>query len=341
MNEPRAPYVILLIGMRELVGLTPEATVMLGPMLLLALFAAAIYAFTATALRNEYIALLASALSIFSIQTTVGMYAAIYTNWFALAEIALFYTFLVNWIENGTRRSLIGAALTSLLVLFTHAWTWAVLIAALGVQAILTALIARRRIVTEMTARREFRSAITIAGISAGFAVAILLAVLSLPVATGIRQGILSSYEIVKSMELKYALRIQYVLFKTIKTYVGGFLANGLLFSIAILGVWGTRKFSYTFQRILFSWLLVTSILTLLLDSWFQWRILYIVPYSLAAAVGIGLLARGILDFQLKTSPQRVDRVFACTLVAVIVIALFMALVNYTFRSIVYVAMLF
>jgi hypothetical protein len=332
-NQPRAPYLLLLFGIRELTGISAEATVTAGPIVLVVLLSVGTYAFTAVALGDEYVALTASVLSVFSVQTAVAMYSGIYVNWFALGEIALFYAFLTRWIDRGSKLALVGAIVFSNLVLLTHQWTWGILIAALGCQSLL-ALASERRFRGAIK-KREFMSTIMVADVSAAFAVLVFFTVSALHGQAGIFPGILGGYEILKSLALRYAVTVQYVLFTTITHYVGGFLANGPLFALAILGAWEARRLSGSFQRTVFSMLLVSSILTVLLDSWYQWRVLFVIPYYLAAALGIRFFARTALEASANAASS-IDRALIIASAAIIILAIIMAFVDYTFRSIIY-----
>jgi hypothetical protein len=252
-----------------------------------------------------------------------------------LGEIALFYAFLTSWIERGSKLGLVGAIVFSNLVLLTHQWTWGILIAALAFQSLLA--LANGRKFQGPINKREFSSTIIVADISAAFAVLVFFTASALHGQAGIFPAILSGYDILKSMALRYAVTVQYVLFTTITYYVGGLLANGPLFALAILGAWEARRVGGTFQRTLFSMLLVTSTLTVLLDSWYQWRILFVIPYYLAAALGIRFFARTALEARAKAASS-MDRAVIIASAAIMILAIIMAFVDYTFRSMIYLA---
>jgi hypothetical protein len=336
VNEPRAPYLLLLFAIRLFTGITAETAVKAGPIALLVLLSAGTYAFTAVGVRDEYVALAASVLSVFSVQTTVGLYSGIYTNWFALGEIALFYAFLTSWIERGSKPGLVGAIVFSNLVLLTHQWTWGILIAALGCQSLMVLADGRGGFRGEIR-NREFISTIVIADLSAAFAVLIFFTASALHGQVGIFPGILSGYEILRSMGLQYAVTVQSVLSATIIHYAGGFFANGPLFALGILGAWEARRLGGTYRRTVFSMLLVSSILMVLLDSWYQWRVLFIVPYFLFGAIGIRFLARTTLEASAKAS-SKADRALIVAAGTLIILAIIMAFVSCTFRSIIYLA---
>jgi hypothetical protein len=335
VSEPRALYIALLYTTRSLTGMTTEATVTVGPAVLLVLLAAATYLFAAAALRDERLASLASALSVFSVQTTVGIYAGIYTNWLALAEVAVFYALLVMWTSKGRKRHLVGAILVSILLLFTHLWTWPFLLAALACQTLLVSASTGRKLKRARIEYRELFSVSMIAGTSITIAVLVMLYT-SPSGLSGVLAGVISYSQLVKSVQIQYLANLALVLFMTLTRYVGGFFANGFLFALSILGAWEARRYSGTFQRVLFSWLLVSSILTVLIEPQFQWRVLFLVPYCLSASLGVHFLARTLLQYQARTAPSRTDSILVRVLVTVVVTAVLLALVNYTLRSVVF-----
>jgi len=339
--EPRAPYIALLYVAKNLTGMTPEATVIVGPAILLVLLAAATYLFAAVVLRDERLAFLASALSVFSVQTTVGIYAGIYTNWLALAEVAVFYALLVMWANKGQKRHFLGAILVSILLLFTHLWTWPFLIAALACQSLWVLASTGRKLRRGRIEYRELFSASLIAGTS------IIIAILVMFFTSRAYSGVLGyiqvySYSLLLEwVQVQHVANFSLVLYGTLTRYVGGFFANGLLFALSILGACEARRYSGTFQRILFSWLLVSSILMVLIDSEFQWRVLFLVSYYLTASLGIHFLGRTLLQYQAKTAPSRIDSILVRVLTTVVVTVVLLAFVNYALRSVVFTVLSF
>jgi len=338
-KEPRAPYIALLYIAKNLTGMTPQATVIVGPAILLVLLGAAAYLFVAVAFRDERLAFLASVLSVFSVQTTVGIYAGIYANWLALVEVALFYCFMIRWIRRGSRGDFIIAILMSLLILVTHVWTWGLLIAYLACQAFL--VFASRSFLKGSSAKRELESTLTISAVSAALVVALLLGASSLPNVSGVGSAILTAPTFLGSLQFSNITEVQHSLRVTLTTYSPGFLANSWLYALAILGAWEARKYGGTFQRIIFSWLAVSSILTILLDTTYQWRVLFTVPYYVAASLGIGSIAGPLLGLRRGDALTRLDALLAKSCAVSIATAFLLLFADYTLRSVILTAMNF
>jgi hypothetical protein len=70
----------------------------------------------------------------------------------------------------------------------------------------------------------------------------------------------------------------------TLTKYVGGLLAYPLAIVLAFAGAIFVVKLSPRTSRLLLGWLIVTSIAAVMLDSWYQWRVLYAIPFEIFAA---------------------------------------------------------
>jgi hypothetical protein len=68
---------------------------------------------------------------------------------------------------------------------------------------------------------------------------------------------------------------------------VGSLLDYPPLLLLAAIGGISIALSELKTARLLIAWLLTTSLSAVLLDSWFQWRVLYIVPFELLASVGV------------------------------------------------------
>jgi len=66
----------------------------------------------------------------FSFQVTVGFYAGFFANWFALTFVYIFYGLLMRVLKgkNSSPFSLVLSGISSVAVLYTHPWTWILLV---------------------------------------------------------------------------------------------------------------------------------------------------------------------------------------------------------------------
>jgi hypothetical protein len=101
----------------------------LGPALILAVY------FLARELvpNNDVIPLLASFLTAVSFHTLIGIYAGFYANWLALIIGYLSFVFLIKYLRSNNKLNLILYSAIIIVLLFTHVYTWSILVLVSGV----------------------------------------------------------------------------------------------------------------------------------------------------------------------------------------------------------------
>jgi len=335
LTEPRAPYLIVLYAIMHVLGATPEVAVKLGPVVVVALAASTSYVLVKSLVNNKYVGAVAAILSALSVQTTAGLTGSIFASWLAFALMMILYALLLSGANSGSRRLLLGAVLVSCLLLFTHAWTWGAFMIVLIVNFILTMVAPRLRGRDDAAVIRRWRVWLVIV-IAANAALA--LAVLSAS-AFGVSgpAGVSEGYSLLTGLvsperitrlglsvdSLAYVMRI----------YVGGVYTNGVLYALAIVGLFGARKASSPGQYALTSWILVASVLTALADPSLQWRMLYLPPYHILAVLGIFSLT---VTFQrlMPETGQRSSRIPLYAIVGSLCVAFLVAQFNYALRSV-------
>jgi hypothetical protein len=100
----------------------------LGPALVLV-----IYFLTREFISNDIIPLVASFLTAVSFHTLVGLYAGYYSNWLALIVGYLSLVFLFRFLKNSKRANLIIYFFLTIVMLFTHTYTWTILTMVIGI----------------------------------------------------------------------------------------------------------------------------------------------------------------------------------------------------------------
>src|SRR2546428_322195 len=96
----------------------------MGKMFLGSLLVVSTFLFVLLGFGDKHTAGLVGLMTAFSFQLTVGMWAGYYANWLALAESFLLMGFLLRWISLRSKRDFICTVSLSIVVLFTHPWTW-------------------------------------------------------------------------------------------------------------------------------------------------------------------------------------------------------------------------
>jgi len=336
IGEARAPYLLLLFCLKMATGFDPVLIVKIGPAVPAILLALSSYIFLRVMTKDEWLAAVGSILSAFSIHTTVGMFAGIFTNWLALSEVMLFFTFFLKGSEAGSRSR--WAALTvvmGFLLLFTHGWTWGVVMAVVAAYLLFTFF--GRRLARRLEFKREFTFAVVVL---ASCLAPVLLVFLALPLApsgVGAISAVSLGYtEVLGSMSLSFLANFWAILIYTIEYYVGGFFGNPLIYLLGFIGMFRLSRLWNHSNRIPFLWLALISVGSVLVDSWYQWRLFYLLPFQVFAVFGIQILVdvAGSLSLRVHHPHQgnSLPLLFEFLLALVILLSLF----NYALRSLNY-----
>ena len=285
------PYLLLLFLLKMTTGLDPLFIVKIGPGLPAILLALSSYIFLRVATKDEWLAAVGSLLSVFSIQTTVSMFAGIFVNCLAISEAMLFFSFFLKGSEAGRR---IGWAAPTVvmgfLVLVTHFWTWGVMMAVVTAY-LLIALLRWRLAAQKLELKREFIFAVLVLASSTAPILLVLLATPLTPLSVAaVVSNMPAVREVLNSMSLSFLGNVWTILVFTITYYVGGFFANPLIYLLGFLGVFRLSKLGGCSSRILLLWLALTSVGSVLMDSWYQWRLLYLLPFQIFALFGLKVL---------------------------------------------------
>jgi hypothetical protein len=226
-------------------------------------------------------------------QALVGTLASIFGSWLAMAEMMFFFAFLVRAIRTRSRSSLVVSFGVALLLMVTHPWTYPILLLILAVYVVLSAMQNR----SWGFLRRSAGLKILLASVLAGF-VAFALAqgslVFDLVMAVGQTGGLLANVPPWRSPDV-FLHDVQVAL---LNYSTQGFYSNWIMLSLGIVGVFGLASTEKESRAIFVSWILGPSLLFLFLGSEIQWRLLYLIPYNILAAMGVvtlfGLLERAI-----------------------------------------------
>lgn len=329
--EPRAPYLLLLYGIRSLTGWDPHLTMMVGPAVLGVLFSLAVYLLTRQLSGDWLAAGIAALFAASSLHIAVGLFAGIYANWLGLSVAILFLYLLDKALTKTSTIVILLSILASYLVVFVHAWTWGIVIAATAVT--LTLMIIGLLISRE---DRDMRNSVkTCAIVFCAATLPMLAAMIGLVnVLPGLREAIYNGlYEVAGSFSLSRLDDVIPTLTMTMNFYVGSLLAYPLILIIAVIGGVSMARSNSQHARPISAWLIVASVSAILLDSWFQWRVLYLVPFEVLAAIGIVFLFstidRAIRPNRLGSENTRLLQMIKLFLLIVVI----MDFMNYSLRA--------
>jgi len=325
---PKATYFLILYLIKALTGLSALDVVKLAAVVPSSLLAISVYLLVRYGSRNDSLAALSSLLAILSYNTTVSMFAGIYANWLALSFMMLSLALLIKASTQNSRKTLLASIITSSLVLLTHALSWIVFMGVLSFYSA-TCLLALH-FWKDAKTRRDLFFSLSILLANAVFILLLLglSGLFSLNLSAKLAVWYVSHSPILRADSLS---SFSTHLSQTLIEYIAGFLANPLIYFLAIVGA--PRGVRRSFERLLYSWLMPTSVLIPLITSLDQWRILYSMPFQILAAIGtFQLTERAVLLAPDQDSSEcgTISNLLKRSLLCLIILSLF----NYTARSI-------
>lgn len=264
-------YAIKFATDSDLVGIIEALPFVLAPLLTIVT-----YFLTNKLTSNEKIGIIASFMTAVSFQTLIGVYAGFYANWIAIIFGYLATFFMFELLHNTTRLKWLLFSILTFLLLFSHVYTWTVVILAMGI--FLAYFWAKynhkRRVITILLA-------IILSSVGVDFARVIF---------TGATGGIEGNIEIAETNTgPEQFLRRWNNLAYTATTYVGGIFSNFIILGLAIYWLFESRD-SEAFSKFL-PIFLALGILPFLFGDWVvQTRVYYDIPFQIPAAIGLYLI---------------------------------------------------
>jgi hypothetical protein len=116
-----------------------------------------------------------------------------------------------------------------------------------------------------------------------------------------------------------------------------GFYSNWVMLSLGIVGVLGLANIEKETRTIFASWILGPSVLFLFLGSEIQWRLLYLIPYNILAAIGVTVLF-GFLERAVPISRSRRDLIMVRAVELAFAVLIMLLFLNNAARSMTLIA---
>ncbi len=242
----------------------------------------AIYPLTLEGYKNR---LYASILTLFTASShllTIGVFAAFYSNLFALAFCYLYYTFLLKYSTQPSKKIFLAMLLTSTPTIFIHPWTWIMLI--LGVTFIYLLLQISRKNFSPKIKKKILPITLILAiNITIDFVVKSII----FQATTG---------EIVAYKTLSTGLSLANLenfftnLFMATRIFAGGAYSNPLILTLLILGVFSLNFQKNNYTQLILAWILAVSLIFPFSNSSIQSRLIFNLPLPILAVEGLFLL---------------------------------------------------
>jgi len=327
-KDDRFLYLVFQYSCFPNLGLSPEFFVTYAmPVLLTFLLMISSFVFVRSG-QSSFHAVTAMLVTVFSFTVTVGVYAGFFANWFALSLVYSFYGLLVTVLK-GHRNPflLLLVGFVSVAVLFTHPWTWILLIITLLASYLLMTFIfvwTRKNGVYSYTWELKFILILLI--------INILMFYMRQFFVIGGGGGLIDGYTNVatSTFSLFNVFRLKYFLDQTFNWYVGGFYAYAPIMLLAILGVFSITNYKDRYNRLLLMWIFICSPMVFM-EFPLHTRFLYDMPLNIYATNGILYLGEMLFKFVDATEMRRLAPLVFWTFYLLSILFLF----NYTIRCMV------
>ena len=255
-------------------GLSPAQVVEYSPVIFGPLLALSVYIFVRTGSGNNATAAIASLITPFSFQVTVGIWAGYLANWLAMIFAFFFLSALFLFMRSNRKIIIIvPLALLSLALLLTHPWTWGLTIAT--------------TIVFAITRPRNYRNLLTMTTIGlAGVGLIVDLARNQLAGGTALATDLTTKGSVFGISQL---LMFWSNLYGTLNAFYNGLLGNSVLLGLCGLSFL-VISFQHKMEGTLSSWVATSSVPFALFNSFHQTRLIYDLPIPPLAAIGLVLV---------------------------------------------------
>ncbi|MGB9760048.1 MAG: hypothetical protein ACP5LN_10550 [Thermoproteota archaeon] len=258
--------------------------------------------------KNRTLATLSVYLSTFSIQTVVGLYAGYLANWIAISLLLLTTTSFSLAFKD--RKYFFVSILFSTLALFSHPWSWTIVILATLLLFPLNFFLSKLKL------RRPYNKEESLL-VGIFFVVNLLLDALKQYFLNSLG-GAYADYSITKST---FLISNMFILERNLnflaQVFVGGYTTNVLVFLLSILGVAQLLKYDGSFFDVLFLILPIVAAPFMFVDAAIQSRLIYFLPLNVYSTLGF---------YEVLKKLEEKSYTIAFVLV--------LLLLNYSFRSV-------
>ena len=226
---------------------------------------------------------LAALIAVLSSQLTVGMHAAIYANWLNLSWILLFLTGFFRITVSPSIRFILLTSAASVLMVYTHPWSWFFMMAVLVVDlsiVILKCLLQPGRFKTNLKMHKNVLLS--------------LIFILTLNFIVDRSKTLLlggpgaeAGYSIAEEGNIIYTSSFWFNFIITSRFYTGGFVSNFPFFLLGLIGMLILIGIDDEPNRLITSWSIVLSVALIYLEPRLQWRVLFMAPTQILTVKGL------------------------------------------------------
>ncbi len=222
----------------------------------------------------------------FSIQALGLIYSGYFANMLAVIFVYVYFVLLLRVFRSGSSLGVLGLLGVSLLVLFSHSWTWYVLALSLGAFLFLEWRVAAHE--EGLRQRLNWKVSVVGATVAVGLVCDVARKLLtSTSASASVFETAQSSLSFPNGAYVLGGLKL------TTNFYLGGVFANGLLVFLCVVGFLFMLSFKSEMSRLLVSWVFVGCVPVLFASGEFVFnRFLFLMPLTVFSGLGLSFLVR-------------------------------------------------
>ncbi len=312
---------LLMFFIQHSFALSSDTIVKVMPVICCVTLSLAVFWFVRVGLNNDVLALASALFTVLGFQTTVGIYAYSVSNWLALTWAFIFFGLILKSSKNNSWAYVITAAFFGVALLFTHPYTWDVIIGVLFAYLLWELLT-----ILKTPGNNGYKHIFQLFFVLIlNFAAYGLYSIL--PFGKSVTSGVSFAG---RNLALPNIMNLPEGLKTIVEMWVGGVYANSLLILLAIMGMFAIILFASKFNRLMLLWVAVPSLaLFFVSEDYLLYRLLYVIPVQILAVLGIFW----VFEVVEKKYILKNNKVYlACKVVGLLLI--FLIMLNYSLRSV-------
>lgn len=256
----------------------------------------------------------------FSLQALGLIYSGYFANILAVIFVYVYFVLLLWVFRSGSSLGVFSLLVVSLLVLFSHSWTWYVMVFSLGAFMFLE----WRTATQEHVSLRNFKWKTSVVGATV---VVGLICDLARNLFTSTSASVSVFETAQSSLSFPNAVYLLGGLKLTTNFYLGGVFANATIIVLSIVGFLFMLTLKSEMSRLLVSWFLVGCVSVLFASSEFVFnRFLFLMPTVIFSSLGLVFILR-FSTYNSKSQPLKKLR-----LELLVVAFVFLVLLNFALR---------
>jgi len=259
----------------------------------------------------------------FSFSALGLIFAGYFANMLALilifVYVVLFFRLNFKWSNMG----FFGLIVMSVLILFSHSWTWFVFVLSLGVYLFLEWRLTK----IENASWSRFKNKLLLIGTTIGVGLTIdVLRTALFPISSS--GSALSTAR--ASLSLPNPVFIVSGMKQTVDVMLGGVFANQIFFVLSLIGLLLLLRFKSEIANFFAAWLFVACVLIIFAaDNFVFNRVLFLVPWVVLSALGLDFVIRFTGS---KLGGLKNSRNHGCWVVLLVLSFVFIVLLNFSLR---------